>query len=251
MLAPEPVDELYETEHGLIISEEPVAGRTPFLMRATADQIVSQVCDGIENGNTIKTACDIAGISQATLELWAKVGRKAAVDLESGKTTLKPYEVCCLRFLRRVHRAESRAISRNVLFVQAAARDSWQAASWFLERRRPTEWGKPDQNVNHHLSGQVSHHHSGRLIHEVIGDERLAMLDRLADRVGLRRVDTSRIIDTTAVALPAPPEEPIEQSVPAPSDPVLAWMVDEALTAWLDGEALNEPHDAHTRNGHP
>lgn len=48
-------------------------------------------------------------------------------------------------FFESVKKAEAQAVARNVAVIQSAAKDSWQAAAWWLERKYPQEWGKKDR----------------------------------------------------------------------------------------------------------
>lgn len=45
-----------------------------------------------------------------------------------------------LEFLDAVKKAEEEAVVRNVAIINKAASTSWQAAAWWLERRRPADF---------------------------------------------------------------------------------------------------------------
>ena len=49
-------------------------------------------------------------------------------------------------FFEAIKKAEAQAEARNVAVIQTAARDSWQAAAWWLERKYPQEWGKKERH---------------------------------------------------------------------------------------------------------
>jgi hypothetical protein len=73
-------------------------------------------------GNTRRAACRAAEISDDTLRRWLKRDPALASAVES---------------------AEAEAEQRFVGQVAGAARDgSWQAAAWWLEHRRPEDWGR-------------------------------------------------------------------------------------------------------------
>jgi hypothetical protein len=94
--------------------------------------LVQRIVDAILSGNTYKNACTLAGISDRTLCYWLS-------DNDD-----KEYKV---RFFRLVKEAEARAIHRNVLAINTAAKKNWQAAAWFLERRRPEDYGRTDRLI--------------------------------------------------------------------------------------------------------
>ena len=88
----------------------------------------------VRAGTTIDVAAAAAGVNRATIYRWLAAGEKA----RKGTHT---------RELRdRVERA--RAESESVLVARigaAAAKGSWQAAAWLLERRWPERWMKPTE----------------------------------------------------------------------------------------------------------
>ena len=110
------------------------AGRKPKLTK----QLIENLGIAIQNGNYVETACDFVGISTTTLYRWLQ---------ESEQTGAKPL----LRELSDTVRASrAQAEMRNVLRIQKAAEDSWQAAAWWLERSQPKKWSK---QTNVELSG--------------------------------------------------------------------------------------------------
>ena len=68
-------------------------------------------------------------VDEQTFTNWKRRGEKETAGLYFG-------------FLGAVKKAEVQAIARNVTVIQTAARDSWQAAAWWLERKHPQEWGR-------------------------------------------------------------------------------------------------------------
>ena len=110
------------------------AGRKPKLTK----QLIENLGIAIQNGNYVETACDFVGISTTTLYRWLQ---------ESEQTGAKPL----LRELSdTVRSSRAQAEMRNVLRIQKAADDSWQAAAWWLERSQPKKWSK---QTNVELSG--------------------------------------------------------------------------------------------------
>jgi hypothetical protein len=70
-------------------------------------------------GNTRRAACDYSGVSEDSFARW--LARYAD-------------------FADAVTKAEADAEVRNVAIIQQAASKSWQAAAWWLERRRHDDW---------------------------------------------------------------------------------------------------------------
>jgi transposase len=95
---------------------------------------IAQLEQLVRAGTTIDVAAAAVGVNRATIYRWLAAGEKA----RKGTHT---------RELRdRVERA--RAESESVLVArigQAAAKGSWQAAAWLLERRWPERWMKPTE----------------------------------------------------------------------------------------------------------
>ena len=103
-----------------------MAGRKPKLNK----MVIKRLEEALLAGNYIETACDYAGINRATFYKWMA---------EAEKPGAKPL----LRELSdTVTSARAQAEMRNVLRIQKAADDSWQAAGWWLERSFPQRWGR-------------------------------------------------------------------------------------------------------------
>lgn len=78
-----------------------------------------RIIEALKAGNTRRAAADYAGIHEHTLGEW-----------------VKKYP----DFAESVAKAESDAEIRNVAIIQRAAANTWQAAAWWLERRRPADF---------------------------------------------------------------------------------------------------------------
>jgi hypothetical protein len=103
-----------------------VAGRKPKLTK----ELIENLEKAVEAGNYIETACDYAGINRATLYRWL-----TEADQDKAKPLLRELKDTVTR---------SRAIAemRNVMKIQQAAEESWQAAGWWLERSHSKKWGR-------------------------------------------------------------------------------------------------------------
>ena len=97
-------------------------------------EVTNAICQALRAGNTRHDSAVYGGICETTFYEWLK-------KADEGK---EPYT----EFSEAVKKAEADAIVRNVAIIQKAANDgTWQAAAWFLERRRPDDWGR-DRNTN-------------------------------------------------------------------------------------------------------
>lgn len=91
--------------------------------------IQKSICDRIRLGNYNNVAAVGAGIGESTFYLWLQKGRAQ----ESGAYR---------DFLNAVEQAQAEAEMRNVAQIQAATRDNWMAAAWWLERKFSKRWGR-------------------------------------------------------------------------------------------------------------
>src|SRR5262245_21732352 len=92
-------------------------------------EIQKAIVDAIADGCTRHDAAEASGISERTLYYWLAQGRKA---------TRGVYR----QFLAAVKKAEAEAVNRNVRIITKAAETAWQAAAWWLERRRSRDFGR-------------------------------------------------------------------------------------------------------------
>lgn len=90
-------------------------------------EIVQELIKYIEAGNYVTTACQAVGICRESYYQWLKDDDKIDITDEI------------------IAKAEAKAIARNVLIIQNAAKESWQAGAWFLERKDYKGWGKKEQ----------------------------------------------------------------------------------------------------------
>jgi len=104
-------------------------------------QLQERICQLISAGNYIKTACQAVGISEQTYINWMKRGEKSQKGLY-------------FEFFESVKKAEAQSIARNVAVIQSAAKDTWQAAAWWLERKHPQDWGKKERHEHVGKNGE-------------------------------------------------------------------------------------------------
>ena len=87
------------------------------------DLTAKRICDAIATGNTRRCAAEAAGISYAAVKHWVQRGRAGE----------EPFAA----FLARLQKADADAEAKAVkVIVDAAQGGTWQAAAWWLERRR-------------------------------------------------------------------------------------------------------------------
>jgi hypothetical protein len=96
---------------------------------ALTPEVQRRLCDAIAAGNTRNDAAEYAGVGESTLRRWLAQGRRR----RSGKFRA---------LLAAVKKAEADAVVRNVAIIQKAAATSWQAAAWWLERKRDGDWSQ-------------------------------------------------------------------------------------------------------------
>lgn len=131
-----------------------------------ADKLVAL----LKAGNYVSIAARAAGISKTIFYRWLDRG---ASDAE---------EDADYRELReRVELARAEAEARNVAAIASAARDSWQAAAWLLERQYPDRWGRVSVRLREELSDETSKPDA------VAVDDPFAEVDQLAERRAQRR----------------------------------------------------------------
>ena len=103
-------------------------------------EVQDTICKYLRAGNAFKTACEAAGIGYQTGREWRARGEDRDPD--------RPGDEPFATFAAATRRAEAEALARCAAVVQKAAVDgSVQAATWFLERRAPAEWGRVDRHV--------------------------------------------------------------------------------------------------------
>lgn len=105
----------------------------------------------IQAGNYMETAASYVGISTSTLRDWIRRGeREAQRFIDDPKSRPIKSETPFMEFSQAVKKAQASAEIRDVILIGDAARESWQAAAWRLERKYPEKWGKKER---HEVSG--------------------------------------------------------------------------------------------------
>ena len=111
------------------------------------EEVQDKICVAIRLGNDKKVAAALAGVSETTFYRWLEMA-----ELPNAK---KEYR----EFRESIERAEAEAeVTRIARITQAADNGTWQAASWWLERKFPERWGRNDkirQEITGNLNGGV------------------------------------------------------------------------------------------------
>ena len=96
-------------------------------------EVQEAICSALSDGNTRKDSAAVAGTTYKSFGVWMRKGR-AEPDGEYGA------------FRAAVKKAEAEAVTRNVGIIKTAAETTWTAAAWWLERRRPADFGKRERH---------------------------------------------------------------------------------------------------------
>lgn len=90
--------------------------------------VTRMIVAALRAGNTRSTSAKLAGIDYATLKRWCQLSAPFCAALE---------------------KAEAEAERKYVRNITSAAADgNWQAAAWWLERRRSGDWRKPADRLD-------------------------------------------------------------------------------------------------------
>lgn len=90
-------------------------------------QMQAKIVQALTAGNTRTAAVAYANVDYQTFLNWMERGNNARSGL-------------FFDFFEAVKKAEADAEVRNVAIIQKAAEKNWQAAAWWLERRKPDDW---------------------------------------------------------------------------------------------------------------
>lgn len=108
--------------------------------------VVPIILNYIRDGNTIKDACALAGISRHTFKLWRK---------ENPNLT------------NLMKKAELEAKNWHIRNIKTHANVDWKASAWYLERKHKGEWGKEQPEVKVRQSVEVTNNTANISIEEV------------------------------------------------------------------------------------
>lgn len=101
-----------------------------------APEIKKRILRALKDGNTRKTAAEVAGICCKTLQRWCQRGRSKSPD-----------DTDYAAFVRSIKKAEAEAHEAAVKAIRQAGRKTWTALAWWLERKYPEEWSSDRELV--------------------------------------------------------------------------------------------------------
>ncbi|MDP3767724.1 MAG: hypothetical protein Q8S13_06890 [Dehalococcoidia bacterium] len=138
-------------------------------------EIAARIFQALRAGNNRPAAAHYGGISQETFQTWMRRGRAARAGIHRD-------------FLVGVEKAEADAQIASVAIIQSAARKTWQAAAWWLERKFPQEWGRRERmEVSGPDGGPIPLADLGRLsdaklvtLRELVAEAMLALPEKAA-----------------------------------------------------------------------
>lgn len=122
-------------------------------------EVQERICQLLKLGNTFRTACEVAGIGASTGLEWRQRGEDRHASREG--------DAAYAEFAGAVRKAEEEAAARNVGIIQQAAKQSWQAAAWWLERKFPGEWGRVDRHALVRADGDRQQIGSGMSVDQI------------------------------------------------------------------------------------
>src|SRR5215831_7251932 len=97
-------------------------------------EIQKAIVEAVADGCTRHDAAGAAGVSEFVLYAWIRKGKKARSGVYH-------------QFYKALKRAEAEAVNRNVRVIKKASETTWTAAAWWLERRRPRDFGRVEDRV--------------------------------------------------------------------------------------------------------
>lgn len=107
------------------------------------DLVEKRICDALSRGHSWASAARAAGVDESTVHEWRRRGRAGE----------ERYAAFAQRVDAADHQAEQRAVSiLTAKFDSDDDRVALAAAQWWLERRRPAEWGSKKAEVEEPLT---------------------------------------------------------------------------------------------------
>ncbi len=104
------------------------------------EELTTQICDLLRDGNFVETVCDFVGINKTTIYEWIARGERGwKADVEGGY----------VEFTNVVKKAMSQ-VEFDTLKDLRQGVDNWQARAWWLERRHPDKWGNRGKSTFEH-----------------------------------------------------------------------------------------------------
>jgi len=107
--------------------------------------LVNEILTYKENGLSDKDVCDMVGIHQGTFYKWLK---EADTGINGDYPDKPVSQLELKRELRDgLKRAQAAFKAYHIQNITKAAKKSWQASAWMLERMYPKEFGRIDRQI--------------------------------------------------------------------------------------------------------
>jgi hypothetical protein len=98
-------------------------------------ELQKAICDAIQGGCYVETACLASGIDESTYYRWLEKGGQGQQPYRDFRDAVKKAEAHC----------EKLAVGTVLRVAFDPENPNWQAAMTYLERRHPERWGRRDR----------------------------------------------------------------------------------------------------------
>lgn len=114
------------------------------------DEVTAKICEALRTGNTRRAACAYAGIDQDTLGNWLRRSsdfsdavKKAESDCEISYAAVIKRAAVGHDVYKKVTKTKTVGEVSVVETTETISREfEWQAAAWWLERRKPEDYAR-------------------------------------------------------------------------------------------------------------
>lgn len=117
----------------------------PAKFRKTRLLYTPEMCDrlaeSVSNGVPLSIAAQRQGVNYTTVLRWRQRGDLAIEQLAAGQD-VPERELQFIEFVEKLNMARGQALEERIAQVAEAGHTDWRAASWYLERQVPQEFGQ-------------------------------------------------------------------------------------------------------------
>lgn len=104
-------------------------------------ELGARLCESVSNGVPLKIAAQTQGLNVSTVLRWRQRG-EVAMELLAQDKEVPLYEQQFIPLVESLSRARGQALEERIAQVADAGHTDWRAASWYLERQVPSEFGQ-------------------------------------------------------------------------------------------------------------
>lgn len=114
-------------------------------------ELTARLCAYLRDGHYIATACQLAGITEATYHAWAAKGRATPgsvfseflESMEAARAHAEADALSAIRSAMQPWRRRVTSSARGDRYLQETDMPGdWRAAAWYLERAYPERYGR-------------------------------------------------------------------------------------------------------------